>query len=291
MRSRTASPASRSPRTLRSSERGYVLLVFAVFAVVLVAGAYKILPAVIFQGQRQKEEILITRGLEYQRAIQLFVRKFGRYPGSLEELENTNQIRFLRQRYPDPMTEGTELGGEWRLIHFANGAFIDSMHSTSAVALPGQETKPTGDESTEQTPAQQGTNANPRPTQQAIAGAGIAGVASQSEAEAIKVWNGYQRHNEWEFVFDFQKDAIAAKKVASLTPQGGQQGQGQQGQQGSQGQGQGQGQRVLPPPFGFGGGAGGSGIGIGGGIGGPGAIGTPPGGIGNQPPPGAAPRR
>ena len=59
----------------------------------------------VFQGQRQKEELLIYRGLQYQRAIQLYVRKFGRYPGSLEELENTNQIRFLRQRYLDPMTE------------------------------------------------------------------------------------------------------------------------------------------------------------------------------------------
>ncbi len=47
------------------------------------------------------------------RAIQLYYRKFGHYPGSIEQLEKTNNIRFLRQKYVDPMT-GKD---DWRLIH------------------------------------------------------------------------------------------------------------------------------------------------------------------------------
>jgi hypothetical protein len=41
-----------------------------------------------------------------------FVKKFGRYPTRLEELENTNQVRFLRKRYKDPIT-----GKDFKLLH------------------------------------------------------------------------------------------------------------------------------------------------------------------------------
>src|SRR5581483_6197731 len=96
----------------RTGQRGYVLIVFLMLTALLVAGAYRILPKMVFEGQREKEEELIFRGQQYRRAIQLFVRKFGRYPTSLDELENTNDFRFLRKRYTDPIT-----GGEFRLIH------------------------------------------------------------------------------------------------------------------------------------------------------------------------------
>ncbi len=36
----------------------------------------------------------------------------GTYPGSIEQLEKTNNIRFLRQQYVDPMTGKAD----WRLI-------------------------------------------------------------------------------------------------------------------------------------------------------------------------------
>jgi len=44
--------------------------------------------------------------------LQLYFRKFGRYPSSIDQLENTNNLRFLRKRYKDPIT-GTD---EWKLI-------------------------------------------------------------------------------------------------------------------------------------------------------------------------------
>ena len=54
----------------------------------------------------------VHRGNQYVRAIRLYYRKFGHYPGSMEQLEKTNNIRFLRQQYVDPMTGKAD----WRLI-------------------------------------------------------------------------------------------------------------------------------------------------------------------------------
>ena len=55
---------------------------------------------------------MIHRGTQYSRAIRRYVKKTGRYPSRLEELENTNNIRFLRKRYKDPIT-----GKDFKLLH------------------------------------------------------------------------------------------------------------------------------------------------------------------------------
>ena len=55
---------------------------------------------------------MIHRGVQYSRAIRRYVKKTGRYPSRLEELENTNNIRFLRKRYTDPVT-----GKDFKLLH------------------------------------------------------------------------------------------------------------------------------------------------------------------------------
>jgi hypothetical protein len=100
------------------------MLVVFLLAAVIGIGLYLELPRVVMESQRDREELLIDRGTQYQRAIQVFYRKFSRYPTDLDALENTNNIRFLRQRYKDPMT-GED---EWRLIHAAGpGIFTDSL--------------------------------------------------------------------------------------------------------------------------------------------------------------------
>ncbi len=95
-------------------ENGY-LLIGALFlvAVVLITLAVAA-PQVASEIQRDKELELYHRGLQYQHAIRLYYKKFGRYPSNLEQLEKTNEIRFLRKRYKDPVT-GKD---EWRMIHF-----------------------------------------------------------------------------------------------------------------------------------------------------------------------------
>ena len=105
-------------------ERGFALLLIFVMAATIAITLYMELPRVAFEGQRNKEALLIERGEQYQRAIQLYVRKFKKYPAKIEDLEETNQIRFLRKRYIDPMTGKSE----WRLIHVGpGGVFTDSL--------------------------------------------------------------------------------------------------------------------------------------------------------------------
>ncbi len=100
------------------------MLVFLMAAMVAIA-LYRELPRVAFEAQRSKEELLIERGEQYKRAIQIFVRQNnGRYPQKIEDLENFNNRRYLRKRYKDPMT-GSD---EWRLIHIGpGGVFTDSL--------------------------------------------------------------------------------------------------------------------------------------------------------------------
>jgi type II secretory pathway pseudopilin PulG len=86
------------------AERGYILLTLLLIVALLVIAAGVMAPIIAFQMKRDREEELIHRGVQYSRAMKHFVKKFGRYPTRLEELENTNQVRFLRRRYKDPIT-------------------------------------------------------------------------------------------------------------------------------------------------------------------------------------------
>ncbi len=95
-------------------EEGYVLLAILFALTVLVIGLAVAAPNAAKQIQRQKEEELIRRGEQYALAIRRFYKKFGRYPSDLDQLENTNNIRFLRRKYLDPIT-GKD---DWQPIQF-----------------------------------------------------------------------------------------------------------------------------------------------------------------------------
>jgi type II secretory pathway pseudopilin PulG len=96
-----------------TAEDGYLLLTVLVMVFLLLLALSVAAPKVAKQIQRDKEEEAIQRGLQYKRAIRLYYKKFGAYPSDIKQLENTNQIRFLRKRYKDPIT-GQD---DWRLIH------------------------------------------------------------------------------------------------------------------------------------------------------------------------------
>ena len=123
------------PPRHRSQSGFALLLVFAMAAIVGIM-LYLELPRVAFEAQRVREEVLIQRGEQYQRAIKLFFRRFQRYPPTIEALENTNNIRFLRRRYKDPMT-GKD---EWRLIHAGPGGILtDSLTQKPPQKKDGQQ--------------------------------------------------------------------------------------------------------------------------------------------------------
>src|SRR6476619_2720788 len=98
----------------RSAESGYVLLaVMLTVTLILVALAVEA-PRIAQQIKREKEEELVHRGKDYATAVKRFVHKNGgRYPVSVEQLENTNHIRFLRKKYVDPMTGESD----WKMVH------------------------------------------------------------------------------------------------------------------------------------------------------------------------------
>jgi hypothetical protein len=112
-------------RRRRASESGFALLLVFLMAAIAAIGLYYEYPRIVQESQRQKEQLLVERGEQYKRAIQLFLRASNnqRWPASIDELESFNGRRFLRHRYKDPMT-GKE---EWRLIHIQNGVLTDSV--------------------------------------------------------------------------------------------------------------------------------------------------------------------
>ena len=97
----------------QKSEEGFILvgLIVAIFLVLLALSVAA--PKIAQDLKRDREVEAVRRGDQYVRAVRLYYRKFHTYPGSIEQLEKTNNIRFLRQHYIDPMT-GKD---DWRLIH------------------------------------------------------------------------------------------------------------------------------------------------------------------------------
>src|SRR5450755_3046373 len=92
------------------------MLVFAVVMVALVMIAMSVaVPVIAKQLRRDKEVESMHRMQQYVRAIQLYQRacKCTNYPPSMDALEKGTNVRFLRQRYVDPLTGKSD----WRIIH------------------------------------------------------------------------------------------------------------------------------------------------------------------------------
>ena len=113
------------------NEKGYILLSLMLMMTLMLIALTIEAPRVAQQIKREKEEELIHRGNEYRNAIKKFFRKFGRYPVSLDQLENTNNMRFLRKRYKDPFT-GKD---DWRLLHPGE---VQLNVANGAAMVPGQ---------------------------------------------------------------------------------------------------------------------------------------------------------
>lgn len=102
----------------RRREQGYVMLVLLLMIALIIISAAAIVPTIKFQIQYDREEEMIHRGVQYERAIRTYYKKFGRYPIKIEDLENTNNLRFLRKRYKDPMNCSQGKCQDFRLLHF-----------------------------------------------------------------------------------------------------------------------------------------------------------------------------
>jgi len=195
--------------------------------------------------QRDRETELVRRGEQYKRAIKLYYKKFGRYPGSIDQLESSNNIHFLRKRYADPMT-GKD---DWKLIHLGEahvkpmGLFSQPIQNGGATTTAGNTgmvgTTPTfggmsngstfsssssstdssGTSSTfgngttpggSSTSSFGGTSPSSPSSGQTMGGAPIVGVASKNTKTSIRQYKLQKHYNEWEFVYDPVEDLMSA---------------------------------------------------------------------------------
>ncbi len=107
---------------------GYLLLAIMLMMALMIIAATIAAPRVVQQIKRDREEEMIHRGVQYARAIKRFYKKNGRYPSTLDDLDK-GQIKYLRQRYKDPLTKD----GKWKLLNYAD---IATMLNTAAPGTP-----------------------------------------------------------------------------------------------------------------------------------------------------------
>ncbi len=114
-----------SPRvgSRRKNEDGYMLLTAIFLLAILVVSLAIAMPSVIKSIQRDRDLETFHRGMQYRRAIQLYYRKFHAYPPNADALVNTNQIKFLRKKYPDPLTGKAD----WKPVLFGQNKAPTAM--------------------------------------------------------------------------------------------------------------------------------------------------------------------
>jgi len=201
-------------------ERGYILLSLLLVVSLLVIAAAAVAPSIADQIRRDRERELIRRGMQYRRAIRQFTKKTGRFPLKIEDLEDTNGIRFLRRRYKDPVT-----GGEFRLLHMADIPAATGTSSNawslqpgaSANGAPEGSTSPSGQDasgiatdqnpqvSASEKPAPGGASASSAANNGFSGGFGgglIVGVASTSKRKTIREFDHRNHYNQWLFFYD-----------------------------------------------------------------------------------------
>jgi len=118
---------SKGRRKARSrAEQGYALLSLLLIIALMIIATGIILPTITFQIKYDREEEMIHRGTQYSRAIRLYFKKFGRYPAKIEDLESSNNLRFLRKRYKDPLNCKPKCA-DFKLLHYGDVQMAGSM--------------------------------------------------------------------------------------------------------------------------------------------------------------------
>lgn len=211
------SPSFRRAPAGRQS--GYVLIVIMLMMVLLVIAVTAIAVREATQIRRDREVEAVHRGTEYARAVKRFYRKFGRYPARIEELESTNNMRFLRKRYKDPIS-----GDDFRILHYgeqksvprglfgapfgagsggsAGGAGGGIAGAVLGSAMGGGQA---GGQRGGQPPAAGTPAASMGSTLgsgQTFGGGPIIGVAGVKDQASLKDWNGKTNYKDWEFYYD-----------------------------------------------------------------------------------------
>jgi type II secretory pathway pseudopilin PulG len=193
-----------------SRQTGYAMAALLVAMSIMAVMLTVAMPVWKQASQREKEEELIFRGLQYAHAIGMFQRKYANAaPPSVDVLVNE---RFLRRKYKDPVTNddfalilagqnagapgGSQAGG---------AASAAARGQTPRGALPGV-AQPGGPGR----PVTGGPGGGPV--------GGIIGVSSKSKDKSIRLYNGRSHYNEWQFVYTPQVQAPGAGAPGTAAP-------------------------------------------------------------------------
>lgn len=171
------------------SSRGYAMAALLVGISIMAILLSVALPTWSHLIRREKEEELIFRGTQYARAINRYQRT-GR-AGGPPTIDVLIEQKFLRKKYKDPLSP--EKDGEFQLLRASN------------LAPQGGRGSAGGSGTTTGTGAGTGSAGGagyvgfaPSPFQTTTGP--IVGVASKNTGESIRVYNGKQRYNEWQFL-------------------------------------------------------------------------------------------
>lgn len=222
-----------------------MLAVVVMTALVLIAISVAA-PMIARDLRRDKEVESEHRAQQYVRAIRLYQRKFGagHYPPSIEALENSNNVRFLRKQYIDPLTGKSD----WRIIHQGQqqttikipfGKELAGIASTglgSAAGIqssgtPGMQSTGTSlttgctgmnaafcnQPATTSTSGGPGTSGSTGPQSTDASSLGgntggpIAGVGPSRSGESILTPNSQSTYESWEFWYDPRIEQLYSK--------------------------------------------------------------------------------
>lgn len=148
-----------APRSIRRlaqrGERGFAMLIVFALAAAGAVMLYMEAPRIIFEGQRNREQLLIERGEQYKRAVQVFYRKNKKLPQRVEDLERGTETRFLRRRYKDPFT-GKD---DWKFIETdgvnLKNSLVKKPPDPSLAGRPGDPSQQQQQQQQQQTQQQQ----------------------------------------------------------------------------------------------------------------------------------------
>jgi len=207
----------------RRKENGYVLLTLLLTMALLIIAAGVAASSIAFTIRRDREEELIHRGVQYKRAIREFAKKTGRFPLRMEELDNTNGMRFLRKHYKDPIT-----GQDFKLVYMADIQLLSSAPGAPGISTNGvsglNADKPSSNDAGDR-PPQSDSNGDPQSSaapnstpqmnqpgaigiatpsnsRQQLSRGLIVGVVSASKQQTIRQFNSKNHYNQWRFFYD-----------------------------------------------------------------------------------------
>jgi type II secretory pathway pseudopilin PulG len=193
------------------------MVILVILVTIMTIGTAAAFPLWTSVSQREKEEELIFRGLQYAEAIRCFQRRFQRLPIKLEELEKVKP-RCIRQLYPDPMTED----GEWGLI-YAGGPGTQ-VNPGQAEGVPGDQNRQDALNRALPNRGQRGRQGNGLPQsngERQRGGLGpIAGVYSKAEGDSIKIFMGKTRYDQWAFTAELVSGIASLPDRPPLVPSG-----------------------------------------------------------------------